>query len=164
MKQNKLEKRNLIELIISELNRELDAVTQSAKAAHEAATHEESKQEDSHDTRGLEASYLAGAQMSRIEALKKTMTALQFMKVPDFHVTDAIDIGALIDLDSGGKKIHYFLASQGGGISVLFNGMKVQVITPQAPLGEALFGRKVGDVIEVEGQRTSREFEIIGIC
>src|SRR4051812_18493840 len=74
-------KQELIQIIMAQLNSELELITQSAKAAHEAATHEESRAEDSHDTRGLEASYLAGAQMARAEALKKTIASYQFMNV-----------------------------------------------------------------------------------
>ena len=55
-------KQKLIEAILLELESELSVLADAAKAAHLAATHEESVAEDPHDTRGVEASYLAGAQ------------------------------------------------------------------------------------------------------
>jgi transcription elongation GreA/GreB family factor len=157
-------KQGLIQLILTQLNTEFQLIAQSAKAAHEAATHEESKAEDSHDTRGLEASYLAGAQMARAEALKKTIATYQFMNARDLQATDAVDIGALIEMESGGRKFHYFLVSQGGGMAVTFEGKTIQVITSLAPLGEALMGRKVGDLVEVEGQRIQREYKITAVA
>ena len=157
-------KREIIQIILAQLNTELELITQSAKAAHEAATHEESKAEDSHDTRGLEASYLAGAQMARAEALKKTITTYQFMNVRERKASDAIDIGALIELESAGRKFHYFLVNQGGGMAITFEGKTVQVIASQAPLGEALLGRKVGDSVEVEGPRVQREYKITAVA
>ncbi|MEO5970942.1 MAG: GreA/GreB family elongation factor [Bdellovibrionia bacterium] len=156
-------KQKLIRLIIAQLNTELQLITQSAKAAHEAATHEESKAEDSHDTRGLEASYLAGAQMARAEALKKTIATYQFMNARDLQADDPIDIGALIEIETAGRKFHYFLVSQGGGMAVTFEGKTIQVITSLAPLGEVLLGRRVGDVAEIEGQRIQREYKITGV-
>jgi transcription elongation GreA/GreB family factor len=158
-----LKKRELIELILENLNRELQTLLQSAAAAHEAATHEESKAEDAHDTRGLEASYLAGAQLARVEVVKKTIASYQFAGFRDFKPTDPIELGALIELELDGKRLHYFLVGQGGGMSLSLDGKTVQVITAQSPLGEALFGRRVGDVIEVEGQKLTREYEVVAV-
>jgi transcription elongation GreA/GreB family factor len=156
-------KKELIRLIVKTLNQELESLASSAKAAHEAATHEESKAEDAHDTRGLEASYLAGAQMARIEALRKTISILQHSEFKDIQPGGAIESGALIELESGGKRSLCFLVSQGGGISLPFQGKSVQVITPQSPLGEALLGRSVGEEVEVEAQKGIREYEIIKV-
>lgn len=157
-------KAKLIHLILEKLKNEIEALSQSAKAAYEAATHEESKSEDSHDTRGLEASYLAGAQMARLEILKRTVGAFQLMDVRSFQPTDPIEVGALVELQIERKKLFYFLASQGGGITIDLDGRAVQVITPLAPVGEGLLGRTVGDVLEIEGPRSVRKYEIVGLC
>ena len=154
-------KSKLIDLILETLNNEIASLTLSAKAAHEAATHEESKAEDSHDTRGLEASYLAGAQQARIQSLMKVITFFQLLKIRNFQPTDPVSIGACIDLKLDGKIVTYFLASHGGGISVSIEGKPVQVITPLAPLGEALLDKFVGDSVEVESRNINREYEII---
>jgi transcription elongation GreA/GreB family factor len=159
-----LKKRDLVEKILENLNRELQTLLQSAAAAHEAATHEESKAEDAHDTRGLEASYLAGAQLARVEVLKKTIASYQFADIREFKPTDPIELGALVELELDGKRLNYFLVGQGGGMSLSLQGKTVQVITPQSPLGEALLGRRVGDSIEVEGQKVSREYEVLGLA
>ena len=49
-------------------------------------------------------------------------------------------------------------------MTVTYDGKKILVITPQAPLGEALIGRRVGDAVEVETSKTSLEYEILGIA
>ena len=154
-------KSKLIDLILKTLDSEVASLTLSAKAAHEAATHEESKAEDSHDTRGLEASYLAGAQQARIQTLLKVITFFQFFKIRDFQPTDPVSIGACIDLKLEGKEVTYFLASHGGGMSVSLEGKSIQVITPQAPLGETLMDKFVGDTIEIESRNVIREYEVI---
>ncbi len=158
-------KKLLIEAILNQLRKEIQALELSAQAAHAAATHEESKAEDSHDTRGLEASYLAGAQNARIETLKKNLTYYQFTEFRDFQPNQSIGPGALIEINSeAGKPSYYFLVSQSGGMTVSLDGIKILVITPQAPLGEALLDRHVGDEIEVETQNAgTREYEIISV-
>lgn len=152
-------KRELVKALVGTLNAELEVLVLSARSAHEAATHEESKAEDSHDSRGLEASYLAGAQNARIEDLKRTIHYFQHQPVRDFLPGSSIDIGALIQLESNQRKYSYFVTARGGGKSLQFEGQTIQLITPQSPLGEELMGRSVGD--EVEGQVKSRIYKIL---
>src|SRR5581483_11142644 len=70
--QQQMDKRRLVETVQQHLAEELATLMQAAKAAHEAATHEESKAEDQHDTRGLEASYLAGSGAARCRTPEST--------------------------------------------------------------------------------------------
>lgn len=153
-------KQELIHLIVASLNQDLDTLIQVAQVAHAAATHEESKAEDSHDTRGLEASYLAGAQSARIEQLKKTITIFKSSNFKDFKANSAINVGAVVDVTLDGKKISYLLASHAGGKEVIWNGRSIHIITPQAPLGEALMGRRAGEDIEIESKDRTRNYQI----
>lgn len=153
-------KRAIVDTIRAAMKAELDAILESAKAAHEAATHEESKAEDAHDTRGLEASYLAGAQLARAENLKRVITALQFADVREFAPKEAIAVGALIELESAGKRGKYFLVNEGGGISVSGG---VQVINAKSPLGQELIGKCAGDSVEIVSAGVTREYEILSV-
>jgi hypothetical protein len=56
---------------LEQVSSEIAALTASARAAHQAATHEESKAEDRHDTFAIEASYLAAGQSARVMELEK---------------------------------------------------------------------------------------------
>ena len=156
-------KATLIEQIILRLKQEFDTLMEAAKAAHQAATHEESKAEDQYDTRGLEASYLAGAQAARAAALEKQIAGFKFLKVRDFSKDESIAPGALVELEVSGRRTTVFLIPQGGGFALQVEGRTIQVITPEAPLGEALVGRKVGDVVEIEAQGAIREYEVCAI-
>ena len=158
-----LSKQTLVQAIQAQLQKEFATISQAAQAAHEAATHEESKPEDSHDTRGLEASYLAGAQANRAAELKNLITLYNMLPIKDFSLGDPIDLGALIELELDNQKSLYFLVSQGGGLKVKLEGRLIQVITPQAPLGDALIGKKSGDAVEVEVQNRVREYEVTGV-
>jgi len=158
-----VDKQKLMKLAIGMLEQELTALSAAAKAAHEAATHEESKAEDQHDTRGIEASYLAGAHASRKEELERQILTYRFFPIKDFEPGDVIVPGALVELELQGRRSHYFLITSGGGITVLMDGRPVRFITPRAPLGEALTGRRLGETVSVESQSLQREYEIVGI-
>jgi transcription elongation GreA/GreB family factor len=166
----KVNKKQIIAEILSRLEHELDFITRSAKAAHEAATHEESRAEDSHDTRGLESSYLAGAQAQRAAELQQQILVYKFLDIKTFSDKDAAAPTAVVEVESRGhpsKKTMYFIAPGGGGLAA---GMKIQlgsellqVLTPVSPLGEELVGRKVGDTVEIDAQGGVREYEILRI-
>jgi transcription elongation GreA/GreB family factor len=158
-----IDKQELINKILEKLNQELSAITLSAIAAHEAATHEESRSEDKHDTRGLEASYLAGAQAKRIADLKRLLSFYKFLPIQLFGPGDPIAPGALIELELNGKRSFYFLVSQEGGISISIQGKIIQSLATLAPLGDALIGKKIGDMIEIERENLTREYEIISL-
>lgn len=161
-----LDKRKLIDSAISRLSDELSALVQAAKAAHEAATHEESRSEDKHDTRGLEASYLAGAQAARAGELQKMISIFRQFQIREFSKNEPAAIGALVELElePSGKRSFHFISPVGGGISLSVDGVTVQFITPQAPLGDAILGKKVGDLVEVEAaQGLTREYNFIKI-
>jgi transcription elongation GreA/GreB family factor len=156
-------KQKLIESLVAQLTAELEAMTQAARAAHEAATHEESRAEDQHDTRGLEASYLAGAQAARASELAQTIAYYRALPVAEWGESRPVAPGALVELELGERRTLYFLVAQGGGLTVNVDGARIQVITPRAPLGEALLGRVLGEPVEVEAQGQLREYVLVGV-
>lgn len=146
------------------LSRDLSILTRAALAAHEAATHSESKAEDQYDTRGLEASYLAGAQSKRAMELQETLDLFRFVDVKAFGVGTPIASTALIGLkDEEGKKLWYLLMPKGGGRQVTCQGAVIHCITPQSPLGESLIGRKQGDFISLRLKGEEREYEVASV-
>jgi transcription elongation GreA/GreB family factor len=161
-----LNKHELMDRILDKLNQELSTITLAAREAYEAATHEESRSEDKHDTRGLEASYLAAAQAGRAAELKRLIAGYRFLPLRQFSSADSIEPGALIELELNGKRSCYFLVPQGGGLSVQVGGKQIQVIAVLAPLGNALVGKKVGDCVEIEREKDQvvREYEVVSIC
>ena len=156
-------KKQLIDAIIQHLQTEFSNIEKAARAAHEAATNPESQAEDSHDTRGIEASYLAGAQAKRAEDLQKQIQLIQLLPVKDFTDRDAIGLGACVELSQKGQISFCFLVPQGGGVQLVVAGKKLQLITPQSPMGEELLGRKKGDSVEVESKLGIREYQVVGL-
>jgi transcription elongation GreA/GreB family factor len=158
-----IDKIELVAQIRQKLEAELQSITQAAKAAHEAATHEESKAEDSHDTRGLESSYLAGAAAQRAADIQQQIYLYKIMEPKAFKDGDAVGPTAVVEVENNGKRSFYFIAPQGGGMKIQLGKHSIQVITPQSPLGDEIMGRKTGDILEIEAQGVAREYEIISI-
>lgn len=161
------EKNVILRAFVQQFEIETDALMTSAKAAHEAATHEESKAEDSHDTRGIEASYLAGAQAARILKLKEVIHAYRQMIETNLRPMDRVAVGALVGLqllnedeEPKGPPILALIASDGGGTSVQHSGKNVSVVSATSPLGELLIGASAGDDLTLESHAGDRQYRV----
>lgn len=156
-----MNKRKVIEAFKAEIREQLRVLVESAQAAHGAATHEESKPEDKYDTRGLEASYLAGAQSKRVMERQQQLTLFEHLEVLTFGPEDPILATALVTLASESQISHFLLMPFGGGLSVTCEGTIVRCITPQSPLGKVLLGKRLGDEIEVAIGKSPKVYEIV---
>lgn len=160
----KMNKSKLLELFIEELNRELTTIAEAAFEAREAATNEESRAENKYDTRGLEASYLAGAQARRASELRDFINQLSKINIRDYSEGDPIESTALVRLeDEDGEEKNVFLVPKEGGAKVILDGTPVLMISPDSPLGQELWQKQTGDSFElpIKGQR--KEFEIVSV-
>ena len=158
-----MNKKKLLQYMIDQLDRDLPELIAAARATYEAATNEESKPENEYDTRGLEASYLAGAQVQRVAEVEELLHIYRHLELKDFKREDKIEATALIEVELNGKRSYVFLMPKGGGQIIQFEGNPVQVITPVSPLGEALLGLKAGDDAVVERGTGLREYEILSV-
>lgn len=158
-----MDKKKLVETIIAQLNADMAIAKAAALATYEAATHEESKPENEYDTRGLEASYLAGAQAKRIAEIEELLVICKHLNLKDFGPDDKINVTAVVELELNGKHNFYFIMPKGGGVSVSFEGKTIQIITANTPVGEALQDLKQGDVAVVENGAQVREYEIVNV-
>lgn len=158
-----MDKKKLLAAICTQLEKDLEIQKAAALATYQAATNEESKAENEYDTRGLEASYLAGAQAKRVGEIEELLTIYKFIEIKDFKENDLIDSTALVKVDLNGKKSLLFLLPKGGGVTISYEGQNIQVITPSSPLGEALLGLKKDDVAVVENAQQTKEYDIISV-
>jgi transcription elongation GreA/GreB family factor len=142
---------------------ELATLTRAADAAQDAATHAENKPENKYDTRGLEASYLAGAQRERAEVVRSMIEHLKRMVCPSFSDDDAIAPTALVELDHDGVSSHCLILAIGAGIQLSLGARKVTVITPKSLLGSALMGRFAGDDVTVATPQGPKTYHIVAV-
>lgn len=159
----KIDKAALVQKIQTELQASFEVLKAAALATYEDATHEESKPENEYDTRGLEASYLAGAQGKRLAEIEEVFAMYKFLKLRDLSPTDAIQLSAIIEASHNGKTLYIFLVPIGGGMTMAFDGLNIQVVASSSPLGESLLGLHVDDVAVVESPARTLEYDIISI-
>lgn len=158
-----IDKTRLLKQICHQLETDLKSAKEAALATYQAATDEESKAENEYDTRGLEASYLAGAQAKRVKEIEEQLALYRYLEMKSFTEDHPISSTALVEVDLNGKKTLVFMMPKGGGLSVNFEGHPIQIVTPTSPLGESLVGLKVGDVATIDAHGNTKEYEILNI-
>ncbi|MBK1881741.1 hypothetical protein JIN85_04910 [Luteolibacter pohnpeiensis] len=141
-------KTELLEKVRLELRQRLDRLAKAAMDAHAAATDSDSKAESKYDTRNLEASYLASGQARQVEELAEAVRIFDALSLPDFDMDDAIDAGALVEVDLEDEESFFLLVPAAGGISIESAGREVTLLTPESGLYQKLVGLKVGDQLE----------------
>jgi transcription elongation GreA/GreB family factor len=127
----------------------------------EGATHEEAKPENDKDTRALEQSYLARGQAARIDELRASIAGVTALALRDFE-DRPVALGALVVLEADGEEWTLLVAPGGGGAR-LADG-RVQVVTPQSPLGHALLGKQAGDQVEIVVAGRVRTWHVLRIA
>ena len=143
-----MNKTHVIEHLRFALQAQLTNAEQAAQAAHDAATHEESVAETQYDTLGLEAAYLAQGQAERVNECYKDIKA--FESVFSEPQKGQVNLGALVCLlDESDSATWFYLGPSAGGLTVQVKNAKVQVVTPQAPLGKLLKNKQVDDEISL---------------
>ena len=158
-----MNKRAIIKKITAKLISELEVYFRAARFSRAEATHESSKAESKYDTRGLEASYLARGQSKQAAELEGAIAEFEKLDAKKFGADDAIEIGALVELESGGENSFYFVGPRAGGTEVVHDRKEILVITPQSPLGQQLVGKKQGESPQLTLGGTRQPAKIIRV-
>jgi hypothetical protein len=141
----------------------LEVYFRAAEYARAEATHEQNKAEHKYDTRGLEASYLARGQSKQAAELEAAIVEFEKLGAKKFENGDAIDLGALIELEMSGEKNFYFLGPRAGGTEIEHDRKEILVITPQSPLGEQLMEKKSGEALSLKLGNETRPARIVSV-
>ncbi len=159
-----MNKSALHQQVISRLEDDLQQAQQAALTAYEAATHEENIAENKYDTLGLEASYLATGQARRAAAIRQTLASWKQLVIRAFDPQLGIQLGALIELsDDADRRQCLFLGPDGAAMKLQQDGQAVQVIGPQAPLGQSLLGKQVGDEVTLRLASGVQLLEVLSV-
>lgn len=159
-----MNKGQILKTLLLQLEQLFDDLKASAQEARDAATNEESKAENKYDTRGLEASYLAGAQAERAVKLVEAITHLKKIELLSFNQGDQIKVSALTELETDkGENRYFFILPHGGGNKITHENKEVRIITPTSPLGSKLIGKFEGDSFKLKTKSETIEYEITKI-
>ena len=153
----------IVEQILAALSASLEMYTRSVREAHAGATDEQSKAENKYDTRGLEAGYLARGQSHQAAEVMQAMQRYETLSLREFAAQEPIDLCAVVELERQGERTVYFLGPLAGGIEVACEGLSVQVITPQSPMGQQLVGHRQGERLKIQIGGTSESYRIVAV-
>ena len=140
-----MKKSDVLDAILAALGDEFDALRSASASTRQEGNDAESRSEGKYDTRSTEANYLADAQARHADISARALAAFQDLRVRDFSDGDPIDLGALLQVEMGREKPWFFLGPASGGLEVEVDGAEVTVVTPEAPLGRQLIGKRKGD-------------------
>ncbi|MBL8923396.1 MAG: GreA/GreB family elongation factor [Myxococcaceae bacterium] len=105
---------------------------------------------------------IAQAAKQRLEAAESAWAAAADFKPAALRKGERIGLGALVEVEDGDAGKTLFVAPAGAGEELTGPGGDgfLHVVTPGSPLGKALIGRRVGDVVEVMVRGELTEWEI----
>lgn len=134
--------------IRTELRARLDRLSKAAFEAHAAATDPGSKAEGKYDTRSLEASYLAAGQARQVDELAESVRIFETLSLPDFGMDDAIDAGALVEVELNGETAFFLLVPASGGLVIMHEDREITLLTPDSGLYRKLLDMRVGESLD----------------
>ncbi len=150
--------------VLERLAEDLRQTEEAARVAHETATHEENIAENKYDTLGLEAAYLATGQARRAEAIRQAIANWRQLRPRAYDDSLGIQVGALVWLvDADDRQQQLFLGPEGGSMKLGNGDELVQVISSQAPLGQALLGKREGDEVTLQVAPAQLQFEVLRV-
>ena len=154
----------LVSAIVEKLQLELSTAVAASQQAHDSATHSENIASNKYDTLAVEAAYLAHGQSMRIAELKQSIALYQKFQRPTFSADSEIKLGALVCIEDDQKRQRRLLIGPAsGGLRIDSERGSIQVITPTAPLGQALIGKRVSDEVEWQIDQHKASFSVVVI-
>ncbi|MCX2759041.1 GreA/GreB family elongation factor [Vibrio sp. Sgm 22] len=156
-----MNKSELRQIIIEQLESRLRIAQSATQRAIDAATDEETVPEHKYDTLALEASYLAHGQAVRVQECEDDIQYYRNLVLRD---SEKITVSSyVVVIDECDQYKHFFMGPRVGGLSVTWNENEVAIVTANAPFGQALMGKEVGDEVEFKVADKQFYYEVISI-
>ena len=154
----------LVNAIVEKLELELSTAVAASQQARDSATHSENIAANKYDTLAVEAAYLAHGQSMRIAELKQSIALYQHFQRPAFNSRATIALGALVCIENNQEQKRYLLIGPAaGGLSIDSEQGAIQIITPTAPLGQALMGKRVDDEVDWQINQRKESYRVMAI-
>lgn len=113
---------------------------------------------DDYEDSGLEDARVEKARLeARIDDLEDQLR--RAVVIPD-HTRTQVDLGSVVTLKNGEETLQVQLVSP---VEAVVTGDDIPHISDVSPLGQALFGRKVGETFTLKAGRRSTDYEVTEI-
>jgi transcription elongation GreA/GreB family factor len=144
----------LFEAIIANKKEEIERTEQARQASLSDAQEAEGAMISRYDTFLEEAQYLAGGQNKRLLEARSVLAQLETFLQRGSPVSQQVTIGSLVIIENidTEEKVRFIFVFDGAGGGIFSSpdneDEKISAVSPSAPIGKALFKKKVGDDIE----------------
>lgn len=143
------DKATLLVQVIAQVEAKLEELRAGYGAARDAVLSTPHVMKSKREVFGQESAYLANALALNIQEREHELRTLRGVRLPERPERAAL--GCLVGVGASGGAIEgrYFILPVCGGmeIPVESGGAPVRIVTPQAPVAKALFGKSVGDEV-----------------
>jgi len=157
-----IRKPDILASIIARLQADLLMLERAVAMAHDTATHADCLGSSKYETMGLEASYLAQGQGTRLLEVEGSLEYFKRLRLTESATV--IGLSSLVVLDDEQNNRQWlWLAGEAGGLKVQYGEMTITVITPKSPLGRALFAKPAGQAFEINIAGNTRCYEISAV-
>ena len=157
-----MDKRFLVEQLATRLRESATVARRAEKAAAVEAREGATPAEKREDARvALEQGGLARGQAERAARVNAELATLEVFHPPQ-RSGGNIALGSVVEVEDDNQGRTFFLAPVGAGVELTGpdgDGF-LSVVTPQSPIGRAVLGKRVGDIVEVTVQGDIREWTI----
>ncbi|MBL4632817.1 MAG: GreA/GreB family elongation factor [Kofleriaceae bacterium] len=163
-----MDKQELVTQLVGQLRDQVRGAGRSAVECAAEAKNGASAKDKTTDSRvAIEYASMARAQKQRAERVFTELRAVEGFSPPALNQRSRVDVGAVVEIEDeeSGEGRTFFLAPAGAGMTLLGPGGDghLSVVTPSSPIGRAVRGRLVGDIIDVTVKGDVREWQIVYI-
>ncbi len=163
-----MDKQELMSQLSGQLREKARLAGRSARECTDEAMNGASGKEKTVDSRvAMEFASLARGQKARAQEASQALQAIEGLRLPNLGKRSQVCVGAVVEIEDGesGEGRTFFLAPVGAGMTLLGPGGDghLSVVTPASPIGKAVMGRRVGDVVDVTVKGELREWEIVWV-
>src|SRR6266700_487908 len=158
-----MDKTFLVNQLVERLRESAAVARKAGQAAEDEARHGATPAEKRENARvAMEFAGLARGQKERAARAVTELSTLETFRPPRLSAGGSVAMGAIVQVEDGAQGRTFFLAPVGAGVELSGPGGDgfLSVVTPASPIGRAVLGRRVGDVVEVTVQGEPREWTI----
>ncbi|PIN89447.1 hypothetical protein COU60_03565 [Candidatus Pacearchaeota archaeon CG10_big_fil_rev_8_21_14_0_10_34_76] len=160
MKHNKKE---LIERLIGQIVAKSNNMAEAAEDARQLSISAPGRNQSRYDSSKEEFGYLADGLNIRSQEIASGIGMIRAAFFPDRPET--VVQGSLVRVEEGsGRHSDYLILPYGGGEFIETNEGDVDVITPSAPLCEAMIGKRIGEEFSFSARDKQRTYRIEDIA
>jgi transcription elongation GreA/GreB family factor len=158
--------------LMTQLERQLrekarDAARSARECADEAMNGASSKEKTVDSRVAIEFASLARGQKERATKATSALQAIEGFTPPALSNRSRVEVGAVVEIEDeeSGEGRTFFLAPVGAGMTLLGpdGDGHLSVVTPVSPIGKAVLGKRVGDVVDVTVKGDVREWQIVWV-